>query len=47
MAEQNVSHKIVAVVCLIPANHKSAFPALAIKLELVGFAPGLLWLTGD
>jgi hypothetical protein len=47
MAEENVTHIIVAVVCLISANHKSAFPTSAIKLELVGFAPGLLWLTGD
>jgi len=25
MGEENVSYKIVAVVCLISANHKSAF----------------------
>lgn len=47
MAEKGVSYVIVPVVYLISANHKSAFPTSAIKLELVGFAPGLLWLTGD
>jgi hypothetical protein len=47
MAGKSVSYIIVPVVCLLPANHKSASQHRAIKLELVAFAPGFLWLTGD